>query len=141
MKIFFDTNVYVAEALLGAAAEEMIAATDAAGWRTFANAHLLDELQRVLVEELGCSSRFAALSRRRIIRRTAMVEEVASRHQVPKDPKDPPILQAALRAAADYLVTNDKHLLDLDPYEGLRIMSMSDYYQLLITEGLIRPKT
>ena len=25
MKIFFDTNVYVAEALLGAAAEEMLA--------------------------------------------------------------------------------------------------------------------
>ena len=28
MKIFFDTNVYVAEALLGEAAEEMLAARE-----------------------------------------------------------------------------------------------------------------
>jgi hypothetical protein len=33
MKIFFDTNVYVAEALLGEAAEEMVAATERASWR------------------------------------------------------------------------------------------------------------
>ena len=30
MKIFFDTNVYVAEALLGEAAEEMLAVTERA---------------------------------------------------------------------------------------------------------------
>jgi hypothetical protein len=30
MKIFFDTNVYVAEALLGETAEEMLAATEQA---------------------------------------------------------------------------------------------------------------
>jgi hypothetical protein len=30
MKIFFDTNVYVAEALLGEDAEEMVAATQQA---------------------------------------------------------------------------------------------------------------
>ena len=34
MKVFFDANVYVAEALCGAA-EEMLAATERAGWRVF----------------------------------------------------------------------------------------------------------
>ena len=46
MKVFFDTNVYVAEALLGAAAVEMLAATEQASWRTYASAHVLDELER-----------------------------------------------------------------------------------------------
>jgi hypothetical protein len=36
MKIFFDTNVYVAKALLGDAATEMVATTQRAGWRIFA---------------------------------------------------------------------------------------------------------
>ena len=31
-----------------------------------------------------------------------------------------------------------KQLLKLDPYEGLRIISMTEYYQLLVTEGLLR---
>ena len=33
MKIFFDTNVYVAEALVGGAAEAMLSATANAAWR------------------------------------------------------------------------------------------------------------
>ncbi len=33
MKVFFDTNVYVAEAILGAAAERMVEATRNASWR------------------------------------------------------------------------------------------------------------
>ncbi len=139
MKIFFDTNVYVAEALLGEAAEEMVAATEQGSWRIYASTYVLDELERVITEELGFSQRLASLSRRRIIRRASMVEPGASRHAVPRDANDTPVLRAALEAGADYLVTNDRHLLDLHPYEGLRIVSMTAYHQLLVSEGLVRP--
>ena len=139
MKIFFDTNVYVAEALLGEAAEEMVAATERAAWRIFASAYLVEELERVLTDELGFSRRLAALSRRRVIRRASMVDPALSRHQVKEDVKDTPILRAALEASVDYLVTNDQHLLALNPYQSLRIISMADYYAFLQSEGLIRP--
>jgi predicted nucleic acid-binding protein len=39
----------------------------------------------------------------------------------------------------DYLVTNDRHLLDLDPYEAVRIVSMTDYRRILVSEGLLPP--
>ncbi len=135
MKIFFDTNVYVAEALLGETAERLLAATEKAGWRIYVSSYLLDELVRVLTEQLQFSRRLAALSRMRIIRRAMLVEPGPSRHQVPADAKDSPILQAATEAGVDYLVTNDRHLLDLHPYQGLRIISMADYVQLLVNEG------
>jgi putative PIN family toxin of toxin-antitoxin system len=137
MKVFFDTNVYVAEALLGETAERLLAATEKAGWRIYASTYLLDELVRVLTEQLQFSRRLAALSRMRIIRRAGLVEPGASRHQVPTDPTDSPILKAALEAGVDYLVTNDRHLLDLHPYQGLRIVSIANYVQLLVNEGLI----
>jgi predicted nucleic acid-binding protein len=35
MKVFFDTNVYVAEVLLGEAAEQMLEATQRAAWRIY----------------------------------------------------------------------------------------------------------
>ena len=136
MKILFDTNVYVAEALLGEVAEEMVAATARASWRVFASSHVLDELERV-IKELGFSQRLASLVRRRIIRRATMVEPGSSHHDVGADVKDTPVLRAALCAGVDYLVTNDRHLLDLNPYEGLRIISMSEYYRVLVSEGLI----
>jgi uncharacterized protein len=139
VKVFFDTNVYVAEALLGQVAEEIIEATERASWRMYASSYLLDELERVLVEKLGFSRRLAHLSRRRIIHRAKMVAPRVSRHAVPQDPADSPILRAALDAGADYLVTNDSHLLALDPYEGLRIISMDGYYQLLRDERHLEP--
>ena len=60
MKVVFDTNVYVAEALLGAAASQMVQATHSAGWRTYVSAYLLDELERVLADNLGFPRRLAS---------------------------------------------------------------------------------
>jgi predicted nucleic acid-binding protein len=94
-------------------------------------------VERVLTEKLGFSRRLAYVSRRRIIHRAKLVEPGASRHAVPQDPADSPILRAELAAGADYLVTNDAHLLALDPYEGLRIISMDDYYRLLRDESYL----
>lgn len=83
MKVFFDTNVYIAEALLGEMAEQIIGATEQASWRIYASGYLLDELQRVLMDKLKFSCRLAALSRARITRRASLVDPGASRHGVP----------------------------------------------------------
>lgn len=137
MKIFFDTNVYVAEALLGEAAGRMLDATVQAGWRIYASAYLLDECRRVMVDKLGFGRCLALLTQRRIRRRARLVESGSSRHAVPADPNDNPILQAALTSGADYLVTNDADLLSLNPYQGMRILSMEEYYRLLLDENLL----
>jgi uncharacterized protein len=135
MKVFFDTNVYVAEALLGGAAEEMLERTVRARWRIIASDYVLDETERVLSEKLGFSRRLARLTRGRIRRRAVSVGTPATGHEVAGDPADSPILRAALAAGADLLVTNDAHLLALNPYQSLKIISMTDYFRLLIDEG------
>jgi putative PIN family toxin of toxin-antitoxin system len=137
MKVFFDTNVYVAEAILGQAAERMVEATQRASWRIYVNDHVLDEVERVLTTKLGFARRFAILTQNRITRRAALVDSGAIRHAVPDDPNDSPILSEAIAVGADYLVTNDTHLLALNPYHGLRIVSMNEYQQILIQQGLL----
>ena len=137
MKVLFDTNVYVAEALLGEAAESMLLATERAGWRIYVCDWILDEIERVLVDRLEFSTRLASLTRQRCLRRGVFVSDRPSRHGVPDDPDDSPILRAALDAGVDYLVTNDSHLLSLNPYQSVRVISMTDYHDLLVNEGLI----
>jgi putative PIN family toxin of toxin-antitoxin system len=136
MKIFFDTNVHIADALLGKAATRMLDATRHAKWRMFTSQYVLDEVAHVLINELGFSQRLATLAQRRIIRRFVLVSGRSSA-KVLADPKDSPILQAALFCGAHYLVSNDRHLLALDPFEGLRIISMDHYMRLLKAEGLL----
>ena len=66
-----------------------------------------------------------------------MVEPGPSRHNVPDDVKDSPVLRAVIAVGVDYLVTNDSHLLALNPYEGVRVISMIEYFELLVGEGLL----
>ena len=58
--------------------------------------------------------------------------ELPAIRAVPDDPKDDVIVASAVAARADYLVTGDrKHLLPLDSYEGVRIVSVRDFVELL----------
>src|SRR5262245_35211077 len=102
----------------------MIEATFAARWRVVVEKHVLHEIERVLVEKLRCTRRFGVLTRHRVSRRATVISLPASPHTVLKDPADDQVLQAALAGGCDILVTNDHHLLDQNPYQGLRIISM-----------------
>lgn len=136
MKVFFDTNVYVAETLLGEGATEIMRAMARGRWRIFVNAYVVDETGHVLIDYMGLSTRFVRMTQQRILRRSTLVEG-HSKAKVPEDPKDSPILKAALACGAHYLVSNDNHLLRLDPYESLRIVSMDDFMEILKQRGLL----
>jgi putative PIN family toxin of toxin-antitoxin system len=140
MKVFFDSNVYIAEALLGRAASRMLHATSRARWRIYSSDHIIKEVARVMVEDLDFSKRFASLTQQRIAQRTTLVR-IKRSVKVLQDPNDSPILQAALTCAADYLVTNDRHLLSLNPFEKLQIISMDDYHRMLEAHGHIRTRS
>ena len=136
MKVFFDSNVYIAEALLGKAAARIVEATRQAHWRIYTSKYLVDEVGHVLVDELRFSRKLANLTQRRIIQRASLAKSTVAA-EVPHDPKDSPILQAALTCGADYLVTNDRHLLEMNPFKGLQIISMGAYHHLLEIHGLL----
>jgi putative PIN family toxin of toxin-antitoxin system len=138
MKVLFDTNVYVSEALVGGLAELLIDATVGADWRIYASTYLLDECERVIDQKLGKGRRLAVLTRNRVALRARLVKPAESRHTVAQDAADSPILRASLEAGVDYLVTDDRHLLELNPYEGLKIVSMRDYRRMLSELGLIK---
>ena len=137
MKVFFDTNVYVAEALLGKGAEKIQRAVSCARYRIYANDYVVEETMHVLTDYFGMSKHLAALTGQRIHSRATLVEG-HSKARVPEDPKDTPVLRAALACGAHYLVSNDHHLLSLDPYESLRIISMEEFLEVLRARGLIK---
>lgn len=74
MKVFFDTNVYVAEVLLGEVAVRMLDATVQAKWRIHLCRQVLDEIEKVLVDQLGFTRRLAALTQARVTRRAVLTE-------------------------------------------------------------------
>ena len=51
------------------------------------------------------------------------------------DPADDPVLDAAVIARVDYLVTGDKALLAVKEYGGVKIVMARAFSDLLIAEG------
>jgi putative PIN family toxin of toxin-antitoxin system len=60
---------------------------------------------------------------------------------VQTDITDNIFLTAALEIGADYLVSQDAHLLNLKYYQGTQIISLAQFSQLLEIEGGERPVT
>jgi hypothetical protein len=53
-----------------------------------------------------------------------------------RDPKDNFLLELAVSANADYLVTNDKDLLVLSPFKGLKILTAREFEQIIAELGI-----
>lgn len=65
-----------------------------------------------------------------ILGQASCVEPVKT-PSVCRDPKDDKFLAAALAAKADYLVSEDKDLLDLKEYKGVKIVNMEVFLKTL----------
>lgn len=137
MKVFFDTNVYISEALGSGNAATILKATHDAAWRIYSNTHVVNEVRSTLKLKLRRSPSLLTATIDRIRKHTILAKTPSSRHRVLGDEMDTPILRAALGAGADFLVTGDKRLLALDPYESLRIVFLSAYRQILNDHGFI----
>lgn len=60
---------------------------------------------------------------------------------VVEDPEDNKLLESAAASSAEYLITSDKHLLKLERYEGIRIVTPTQFWNLFeeeVGEGWIK---
>jgi putative PIN family toxin of toxin-antitoxin system len=121
--VVIDTNVMVS-AYLGGSLEAIIVA-----WR--AGKFALIVSNQVVSEYLDVLSRpkfkiahdelddFAAL----ILSKAEFVLPEKSIHAVEADPSDNKFIEAAVAGQADYIVSGDKHLLDLKEFQGIAILT------------------
>jgi len=53
---------------------------------------------------------------------------------IERDPKDDMIISCAVAASADYIVSRDRHLLDLGNYQQIQIVTPEDFMRILRNE-------
>ncbi len=137
MKVVADTMVWVSYCTLkGGYRHRLIEHARRQRVRFYVSEYILAELMEVLVQDLGRTRRFASLARRAVLRIAKPVRLPQSiRRHVPGDPKDDPIVQTALSAKADYLVTADAELLRLDKVEDVATITPTRLGQSLGLRG------
>lgn len=58
------------------------------------------------------------------------IVESAHRVDVVEDPQDNKILESALESGSGYLVTSDNHLLKLENYQGVKIVTPTQFWSI-----------
>lgn len=53
---------------------------------------------------------------------------------IKEDPDDNMFIVAAIEGKADYIISGDHHLLEIGYFEGIKIISPSEFYQLFKAE-------
>ena len=133
MRIVLDTNVLISALTFpGSRPDHVLSRIRRREIELFISPFILSELDRVLREKFRFSTKEAD-ARVRAIRAIAHLVQPTERASVitAKD-DDNRILECALAAQAEFLVTGDKeHLLPLESYRNTRIVTPSQFLDLL----------
>lgn len=133
MRVVLDTNVLISALVFpGGKPDQILTRIRRGEIEFFISPFILSELDRVLRQKFQLTKNEAE-DRVRAIRRLAHLVEPTERVEVitAKD-DDNRILECAIAAKADFLVTGDKeHLLPLESIKDTKIISPSEFLEFL----------
>ena len=109
----------------------------------FVSPDILQEIRRVLEYEkvlriLKRSGREPSSIMTTIVSLCSLVDVNATVHAIEEDPSDNHVLACAKEANAHFIISGDRHLLQLGQYENLRILAASSFLEM---QGIPRTRT
>lgn len=131
MKIVFDTNIYISAFVIpGGNAEKAYLHAIDADFALCTSLAILTELAQKLEEKFGWEKQ-KIMQLITSISHVATLLKITSWLHLLSDEPDNRILECALKASADFVVTGDKHLLTLRNYENFEIISLATFLSML----------
>ena len=133
MKIVCDTNVLISALLWGGTPGRILDRIEAGLDTLYTSRLLLQELEAVLNYP-----KITRILERRDLSSSDILELVIENAQimetsntpmrvVPDDPDDDHVIECAVTAHADYILTGDSHLLALKVWQSIPILSAGEY--------------
>jgi uncharacterized protein len=132
IRIVVDTNILISAFLFGGKPEMVLERALLGHVSLVASREILNELEGVLC---GRKFRYPPEIARSIVREfEPMCEMVAPTRKVAvvkADPYDNMVLECAVEARIDYVVSGDSHLLKLERFENIPILSPAQFLEVL----------
>ncbi len=130
MRVVFDTNIYISAFVIpGGNAEEAYLYAVGGRFELFTSIAILTETANTLRNKFSWAhekiERFLTT-----VGQTATVLKTEPYIQLLHDDPDNRILECALLARAEVIVTGDQHLLALERFEGAALMKLSEFLAL-----------
>jgi len=131
LKVVFDTNIYISAFVIpGGNAERAYVRAIDGGFKLYTSIAILTELANKLDEKFGWEKHKIEHLIKSISSLAIVFKSKPWLHVLSDEP-DNRILECALDASAEFIVTGDKHLLKLQAYESTEIIRLSTFISML----------
>ena len=136
LKIVLDSNVWISGLIWEGKPGQILRAAQYNKLRILISEEIIAEISRVLkYPKLKNDYEPAGLSREDIIAlivKLAIVIQVTEKVDVVYEhPADNKFIECALAGKANYVITGDKHILKIGAYKKIKILTVSDFLQIL----------
>lgn len=128
-RVVLDTNVYISGFVFRGRPAQLLRQAETSEFSLLTSHSIRQETERVLSEKFQWSPRVIASVCAPLWEAGLDVETTIS-VEACVDPDDDRILECAVAGQADYIVSGDRHLLDMKQFQGIPIMRIDDFLNL-----------
>ncbi|MHB9053128.1 MAG: putative toxin-antitoxin system toxin component, PIN family [Thermoleophilia bacterium] len=135
-KAVFDTNVYISALGFGGIPEQLLELATGPGrqFQLYTSHDILKEIMKVLGSDKFNFAKEEIADAISVIDDAADVVSPTIRLNIIKHEANNRILECAVKARADYIVSGDKHLLGLKEYKSISSITPAQFLTLLEKE-------
>lgn len=133
LSVTADTNIYISALNFGGLPRRFLNLAETGGaFRLAISDAIVVEIGKVLRgEKFHWPEEEIWKAQRQISKFTDHVTATETLHVVTVDPADNRVLECAMAAESDYVVTGDDHLLRLRQYNNVRLLKVADFLEML----------
>jgi putative PIN family toxin of toxin-antitoxin system len=126
-----DTNIIISGILFGGNSQEIVQLGIQEKINIYLSAQILLETSRVLYEKFKLTNEEIELILKGLAKISTIVEPQTKLNLVKKDSSDNRIVECAYCAKANFVISGDKHLLELKKYRNINFITPSQFLNLV----------
>jgi putative PIN family toxin of toxin-antitoxin system len=131
LRIVLDTNIFISAALLGRVCEEIIQFCRFGKVNVFISKDIISEIEDKLRLKFLWKNKQIKIFLDNIFEFCHLVEVNEKIILIKDDPDDDKILECAISAKCDYIISGDRHLIKLGSYKKIKILEPADFLFLI----------
>ena len=135
MKVLLDTNVLVSGTFWIGNSAEIIGLIDTGKFELILSEEIIDEYNDVvnrdeIIDKVYDKGLAINKSVQKVITNSIIVYPIERFNIIKDDPDDNMILECAVEGNADFIITQDNHLLKMKEFRGIKIITTSEFLNI-----------
>lgn len=131
IKAVFDTNILISSIFWKGTPYRLMRKVIKGEILLFTSLPIINEIRKVLLRDFNISVEKVEEYMDIIISNSVMVSSTENLKVIEADETDNRILECAVSSKADYVVSGDRHLLQLKDYKGINIVTAAAMAEIL----------